>query len=56
VVWKTFLGKRLTERQAVNLLKGKEVVLRGLKSKSGKKFNARVRLGENGKLEIVEFL
>jgi len=56
VVWNTFMGKRITHRQALELFRGKEVVLKGLKSKNGKRFNARIRLeGKEGKLKIVEF-
>ena len=55
VVWNSFMGKRITHRQALELFRGKSIVLKGLRSKSGKKFNAKIRL-ENGKLKIVEFL
>jgi len=55
IVWETFFGKKITKKQAIELLKGKEVILKGLKGKSGKKFNARVRLNGN-RLEIVEFV
>jgi len=55
VVWSSFLGRRITLKQALELFRGKEIILKGLKSKSGKKFNAKIRL-ENGKLQIVGFL
>jgi DNA topoisomerase-3 len=45
VVWKEFAGKRLTEKQIHALIgKGKTGLLEGFKSKSGKKFDARLRL------------
>ena len=53
VVWSSFLGKRITHRQALELFRRKEVVLKGLKSKNGKRFNAKICL-EKGKLKINE--
>jgi DNA topoisomerase-3 len=45
VVWKVFGGKRLTEKQIHALIdKGKTGLLKGFRSKSGKKFDARLRL------------
>jgi DNA topoisomerase-3 len=45
VVWKEISGKRLTEKQIYSLIgKGKTGLLKGFKSKSGKKFEARLRL------------
>jgi DNA topoisomerase IA len=45
VVWKEIGGKRLTEKQVHALIgKGKTGLLKGFKSKSGKKFDARLRL------------
>ena len=45
VVWKEIGGKRLTEKQIHALIgKGKTGLLKGFKSKSGKKFDARLRL------------
>ena len=55
VVWNSFMGKRITTKQAIELLRGKAVVLKGLKSKSGKKFSAKVKL-EGERLKIVEFV
>jgi DNA topoisomerase-3 len=55
VVWNFFMGKRITARQAVRLLQGKEVLLRGLKSKNGRSFNAKVKL-EGGRLKITSFV
>ena len=55
LVWKEFMGKKISSKDAIKLLEGKEVLLKGLKSKAGKKFNAKVRL-ENGRLKIVGFL
>jgi DNA topoisomerase-3 len=45
VVWKEIGGKRLTEKQVQALIgKGKTGLLKGFKSNSGKKFDARLRL------------
>ena len=45
VVWKEIGGKRLTEKQIHALIdKGKTGLLKGFRSKSGKKFDARLRL------------
>ncbi|QID33081.1 type IA DNA topoisomerase [Pampinifervens florentissimum] len=54
LVWKEFMGKKISSKDAIKLLEGKEVLLKGLKSKAGKKFDAKVRL-ENGRLKIVGF-
>jgi DNA topoisomerase-3 len=45
VVWKTMAGKRITSRTAKALLRdGHSSLLKGFKSKSGKPFNARLKL------------
>jgi DNA topoisomerase-3 len=52
VVWKEIGGKRLTEKQVHALIgKGKTGLLKGFKSKSGEKFDARLRL--DPKWEVV---
>ena len=44
-IWKTIAGKRITVRTAQALLKqGRSPVLKGFTSKSGKSFEARLRL------------
>jgi DNA topoisomerase-3 len=44
-IWKTIAGKRITARTAQALLKqGRSPVLKGFASKSGKPFEARLRL------------
>ena len=40
IVWKASFGKKLTLNQALALLAGKTVALKGLKSKAGKKYDA----------------
>lgn len=52
IVWKESFGKKLTQTQAAGLLAGKTVQLRGLLSKSGKKYDAHARI-ENGKLTLL---
>ena len=44
LVWKEFMGKKISSKDAIKLLEGKEVLLKGLK----------VRL-KNGRLKIVGF-
>jgi DNA topoisomerase-1 len=51
-VWKEFLGKKLTKTQAINLLNGKTIALSGLKSKTGKEFDAKGVL-KDGKIELI---
>lgn len=52
VVWKEFLHRKLTQHQAVELLGGATVLLRGLVAKSGKKFDSQARI-ENTRLILV---
>lgn len=52
IVWKESFGKKVTEKQALSLLAGKQVVLKGLKSKAGKKFDAGARITD-GKLTLL---
>jgi DNA topoisomerase-3 len=52
VIWKTIAGKRITARTAQTLLKkGRSQVLKGFASKSGKRFEARLRL-EGGEVRF----
>lgn len=54
VIWKNICGKSLSSAQAVKLLtKGKTDTLKGLKSKSGKSFDAAIKLNSNYKTEFV---
>jgi DNA topoisomerase-3 len=52
VVWKDFIGKKLTKKNATDLLKGKEIELKGLKSKQGNEFDAKARFN-NGKVDLI---
>ncbi|MCP3879675.1 MAG: type IA DNA topoisomerase, partial [Sulfitobacter sp.] len=55
VVWKEISGKRLTEKQVHALIsKGKTRLIKGFKGRSGKKFDARLRLDEMWKV-VFEF-
>lgn len=54
VIWKNIRGKSLSSAQAVKLLtKGKTDTLKGLKSKSGKSFDAAIKLNSDFKTEFV---
>ena len=48
-----FCGKKLTEKQASALLSGKQVPLKGCKSKDGKAFDCKIRLKKDGDLEPI---
>lgn len=52
VVWKAFFNRKLTQNQAVKLLGGATLMLRGLVAKSGKKFDANARM-ENSRLTLL---
>jgi DNA topoisomerase-3 len=55
VVWKEISGKRLTEKQVHALIgKGKTRLIKGFNGRSGKKFDARLRLDEQWKV-VFEF-
>jgi len=55
VVWKEIGGKRLTEKQVHALItQGKTRLIRGFEGRSGKKFDARLRLDEKWKV-VFEF-
>ena len=48
----TVAGKRLTDAQASALLSGKTPLVKGLTSKAGRKFEARLRLAQDGSVEF----
>ena len=50
VVWKEMAGKKLTEKQIQTLIaRGKTSLINGFKSRKGSKFDACLKLDENGK-------
>ena len=50
VVWKEMAGKKLTEKQIQTLIaRGKTRLINGFKSRKGSKFDACLKLDENGK-------
>jgi ribosomal protein L37AE/L43A len=51
-VWKTSFGKKFTLKQAQGLLSGKVIALKGLKSKAGKKYDAKAVM-EEGKVKLI---
>lgn len=54
VIWKNICGKNLSSAQAVKLLaKGKTDTIKGFKSKSGKSFDAAIKLNSDFKTEFV---
>ncbi|MEM5854201.1 MAG: DNA topoisomerase, partial [Candidatus Aenigmatarchaeota archaeon] len=55
VLWRNFLGKAISRRQAQALLSGKKVLLKGLKSQKGNTFDAYGKLDEDGRIRL-EFL
>ena len=48
-----FCGKKLTEKQVSALLSGRQVPLKGCKSKAGKTFDCKVHLRKDGSLEPI---
>ncbi len=55
MVWKEISGKRLTEKQVHALItNGKTRLIKGFEGRSGKKFDARLRLDEQWKV-VFEF-
>ncbi|RGM21794.1 type IA DNA topoisomerase [Eubacterium sp. OM08-24] len=53
-IWKSICGKSISSAQAIKLLtKGKTDTLKGLKSKSGKSFDAAIKLNSDFKTEFV---
>jgi DNA topoisomerase-3 len=53
VVWREIGGKRLTEKQIRALIgKGKTGLLKGFKSRSGKKFDSGLRLDPQWKVVV----
>ncbi len=55
VVWKEVSGKKLTEKEILDLFSGKEVPLKGLKSKAGKKYAAAYQLKDK-QAEFVKYI
>ena len=54
VIWKTICGKSISNAQAEKLLsKGKTDKINGFKSKSGKTFNAALKLNSEHKIEFI---
>lgn len=49
----SFCGKKLTDKQVSALLSGRQVPLKGCKSKSGKTFDCKVHLKKDGSLEPI---
>lgn len=52
IVWKTISGKTISKSIAEKLFNGETVEVKGLTSKAGKKYNAKLKL-ENGKVIFV---
>ncbi len=52
MIWRNFIGKNLTVKNAKDLLGGKEIELKGLTSKQGNKFDAKAKFN-NGKVELI---
>ena len=52
LVWKETFGKRLTEKQAISLLAGKRIHLKGLTSRNGKRFEADAEI-QQGKVTLL---
>lgn len=53
---KDFRKKKLTKANIDQLIKKKETVVRGIKSNSGNKYNAKVKLNDKNYINFVEFV
>lgn len=53
---KNFRKEKLTKKNINQLLKKNETVVKGIKSKSGNKYNAKVKLNSNNYIDFVEFV
>ena len=51
VVWEKLLGKKISRNLAVKLLKGERVLVKGLKSKNGRRYSAYMHI-EEGKIRL----
>lgn len=57
MVWERVFSKSITQKDALALLVGEEITLKGLKGKSGKLFSAVLRYDhEAGRVVVVRFL
>ena len=55
VIWKQIAGKKITTKQAQDLMQnGKTGLINGFKAKSGKKFDAALVLGHDGKVNFED--
>jgi DNA topoisomerase-3 len=54
VIWKILAGKKLTDKQAVELMNGKKVQVKGMKNDKKEKFNSLVYLNsEDNKIKFI---
>jgi Topoisomerase IA len=54
LVWAEYMGKKITQKQAVDLLSGRTPLIKGMKSKQSKLFDAKLRLvDDKGKVEFI---
>lgn len=54
VIWKQIAGKKITKNLVKTLLeRGETEKINGFKSKNGKKFDAKLKINQNGKIEFV---
>jgi DNA topoisomerase-3 len=52
LVWKEIASKKITPKQAVDLIYGKTITVKGLKNKEKKKFTANLTLGPENKIQF----
>lgn len=50
-----FRKKKLTKTNVRDLLQGKETIVKSIKNKNGKTYNAKVKMNEKGYLDFIEF-
>ncbi|EKK5287949.1 type IA DNA topoisomerase, partial [Enterococcus faecalis] len=50
-----FRKKKLTKTNVKELLEGKETLVKGIKTKDRKSYNAVVKIGEKGYIDFISF-
>lgn len=53
--WLDFYTKKLTKTNVKELLEGKETLVKGIKNKEKKPYNAVVKIGEKGYIDFISF-
>ena len=52
---KDFRNKKLTKKNIEDLVSKKETIVKGIKSKNGNKYNAKIKLNDRNYIDFIEF-